>query len=189
MELTRNIINIIDANLIFCLIPIIFTLILVRLFFKNRFQTRKALRVLAWLIISYTIFSWSYYLIGMVTTSDLNKYVFPQRATGPYAWSYWIMFFSALVLPLTLFHKKLASKPWYLLIVAFGLKCGVYFERYVIIVTSFHRDFLSQSGNYEVINLFLLGMAGMFLQGVVIAALMLGILELIKKYNIRYNKA
>ncbi len=185
----KNIISIIEITLIYCLIPTIFTLILVRLIFKNRFQIRQALRIIAWTIITYTIFTWVDYFIGMVTTSDLNEYVFPHRATGPYAWSYWTMFFSALVLPLTLFHKKLASKSWYLLIVAFGLKCGVYFERYVIIITSFHRDFLPQSGNYDVINLFLLGMGGVFLQGMIIAVLMLGILELIKKYNIRYNKA
>ena len=188
MELTRNIIKIIDVNLIFCLTPIIFTLILVRLFFKNRFQTKQALRIIAWTMITYTIFIWVDYLIGMVTASDLNEYFFLHRATGPY-FAYWIMLLFALVLPLTLFHKKLASKSWYLLIVAFGLKCGVYFERYVIVITSFHRDVLSESGNYEVINLFFLGMVGVFLQGMIIAVLILGILELIKKYNTRYDKA
>ena len=104
------------------------------------------------------------------------------------------MFLSALVLPLTLFIKKLASKFWYVLLVAFGMKSGMYFERFVIIVTSFHRDYLPrnselENGNVELMDLFLFGIGMIFLQGVIITILILGILELIKRkklYTTRY---
>ena len=41
MNLYKRIIEIIDANLIHCLIPIILTLIVIELLFKRRFETKK----------------------------------------------------------------------------------------------------------------------------------------------------
>jgi len=186
MEVYNRIIELIDLNLIFCLIPIILTLILVELFFKNRFETRKTLNLIRWVIIIYTIVTFTIYLIGMVV--DPDEYAFLNRATGPYAWAYWIMFCSALILPLTLLIKKIASKFWYVLLVAFGMKSGMYFERFVIIVTSFHRDYLPrngntklENGNSELIDLFSYAIGMLFLQGVIITILTLGIFEIIKK--------
>ena len=68
----------------------------------------------------------------MATNPD--EYAFMNRATGPNAIAYWIMFLSALILPLTLFVKKLATIFWYVLLVAFAMKIGMYLERFVIIV-------------------------------------------------------
>ena len=51
-----------------------------------------------------------------------EEYAFINRATGPYAITYWLMFLSALILPFTLLIKKLASKFWYVLLVAFAMK-------------------------------------------------------------------
>jgi len=65
MEIYKRIIEIVDANLIYCLIPIILTLILVELIFKNRFETKKVLNLIRWTIIIYAIITWSITLIGM----------------------------------------------------------------------------------------------------------------------------
>lgn len=188
MELYKRVIEIVDANLINCLIPIILTLILVELIFKNRFETKKVLNLIRWTIISYTIITWTLYLIGLTTTDNPDEYSFLNRATGPYAWAYWIMFLSALILPLTLFFKKLASKFWYVILVVFGMKSGMYFERFVIIVTSFHRDYLPRNENAELIDLFAFGIGMIFLQGLIITILTLGIFELIKRKKTIYNK-
>ena len=118
---------------------------LVELIFKNRFETKKVLNLIRWTIIIYTIITFTFYLIGMALNPD--EYAFINRATGPYAWAYWIMFFGALILPLTLLIKKLASKFWYVILVAFGMKSGMYFERFVIITTSVHRDYPDINGN------------------------------------------
>ena len=179
MELYKRIIEIIDANLIFCLIPIILTLILVELFFKNRFETKKTLNLICWTIIIYTIITWTFYLIGMALNPE--EYAFINRATGPYAITYWLMFLSALILPFTLLIKKLASKFWYVLLVAFAMKIGMYFERFVIITTSFHRDYQTENGNTELIDSFLFGIGMIFLQGIIITILTLGVFELIKR--------
>ncbi|WP_353777423.1 hypothetical protein [Winogradskyella sp. 3972H.M.0a.05] len=179
METYRRIIEIVDANIIYCLIPIILTLMLVELFFKNRFETKKALNLVRWTIIFYAIVTFTVYLIGMAIYPD--EYAFINRATGPYAIAYWIMFFGALILPLTLFVKKLASKFWYVLLVAFGMKSGLYFERFVIFVTSFHRDYLPENENTKLIDLLSFDIGIIFLQGMLIAILTLILLEIIKR--------
>jgi hypothetical protein len=130
----------------------------------------------------------------MATTENPEEYAFINRATGPYAWAYWIMFVSALILPLTLFIKKLTSKFWYVLLVVFGMKSGMYFERFVIIVTSFHRDYLPgngnaelENGNTELIDLFAFGIGMIFLQGLIITILTLGIFEILKRKKTVHN--
>lgn len=187
MELYERIIELIDLNLIYCLIPIILTLILVELILKNRFETKKVLNLISWTIILYTIITWTFYLIGMVTTENPEEYAFFNRATGLYAWAYWIMFLSALILPLTLLIKKLRKKFWYVLLVAFLMKSGFYFERYVIIVTSFHRDYLTENGNTEITNSVTSGIGIIFLQGILIAILALGIFEITKRKKTMHN--
>jgi len=192
MELYKRIIELIDVNLIYCLIPIILTLIIVELIFKNRFETKKVLNLIRWTIITYTIVTFTFYLIGMVINPD--EYAFIDRATGPYAWAYWMMFLSALILPFTLLIKKLASKYWYVILVAFGMKIGMYFERFVIILTSFHRDYLPENANSEfenentdLIDLFSFGIGIIFLQGLIITILTLGIFEIIKRKKTAHN--
>lgn len=187
MELYKRIIEIVDANLILCLIPIILILMVVELIFKNRFETKKALNLIRWTIIIYTIITWTFYLIGMATTENLDEYAFINRATGPYAWAYWIMFLGALILPLTLFIRKLASKFWYVLLVAFGMKSGMYFERFVIILTSFHRDYGTEYWNTGLMESASHGIGIFFLQGLVIVMLTLGIFEIIKRKKTGYN--
>ena len=191
MEIYKGIVDIFVVSLI----PIILTLILVELIFKNRFETKKVLNLIRWTIICYTIITGVFYLIGMAMTENPEEYTFINRATGPYAWAYWIMFLSALILPLTLFIKKLASKFWYVLLIAFGMKSGMYFERFVIIVTSFHRDYLPQNENseldnrnVELIDLFAFGIGMIFLQGVIITILTLGIFEITKRNKTEHNK-
>lgn len=67
---------------------------------------------------------------------------FLNRATGPYAWAYWMMFLGLTVLPQLYWIGVLQKAPWRWMI-ALGLLCtsGGFFEEIVIIVTSFHRDF------------------------------------------------
>ena len=183
MNLYRRIIDLLDAHLIHCLVPIILTLIVVEIIFKRRFETKKVLNLICWLIISYSIISLSYSIIGMIFYPE--KFAFIQRATGPYKWAYWIMFLSALILPFTLFHKKIASNFYYVIFVAIFMKIGFYFERFVIIVTSFHRDYGEEIRNVEFIDTFTFGVIILFIQGIMIAMILLGIFEILKKKGLQ----
>ena len=185
MELYRRTIELIDANLVFCLIPIILTLILVEFFFQKRFETRKALNLIRWFIIFYTVITWTFYLIGMALNPE--EYAFVSRATGRYKIAYWIMFSSALILPFTLLIKKLASKFWYVLLVGFCIKIGVYFERFVLLTISFHRDYLPENENTELIESFLVRNGMIFLQGIIITIFTLTVLEVTKLRKTVHN--
>ncbi len=186
MELFCRFLKIIDVNLIYCLIPIILTLFFVELFFKNRFETRKALNLIRWTIISYTIMTLIHFLIGIFTQGD--EYVFITRPNGSYKIAYLISLSFALFLPFTLMVKSLWTKFGYILLVAFLMKAGFYFERYVIIVTSLHEDYLPQNESFQFVNSLLFGIGMIFLQGLIITIIILGLFEILKRKNLRTKK-
>ena len=138
MRLDNEIITFIDENLIYCLVPMILTLKLIDFFFKDRFQIKKALNLIRWLIISYAIITIIHFLIGLTINSDELELI--SRVTGPYKIAYLLIFMCATILPLILINNKLASKSFYLLLVGVLMKIGWYIERFIIVVTSFHRD-------------------------------------------------
>ena len=143
MELFDRIIDIVDTNIILCLLPMIFMLWTINSIFKEKFHSRKILNVVGWIIIFYSLTILIRFLIEVFVNYE-NVAIY-NRATGPYWWSYWLMFVCATILPYTLLFKKLRNKFWYVLIVAFCIKIGFYFERYVIVISSFHRDYLPSS--------------------------------------------
>jgi hypothetical protein len=183
MELYNKIISIVDSNLIYCLVPMILALILIRLIFKDRFPTKKALNLIRWIIIGYTIITLMYFIIGMLFYSE--DYAFTNRATGPYKYAYWLMLISATVLPFTLLIKKLSTKFWYVLLIAFFMKVGVYFERFVIITTSFHRDYAPNVGMTNITESLIYGLSVFFIQGFIISVILIGILKMIERKKLR----
>jgi molybdopterin-containing oxidoreductase family membrane subunit len=64
---------------------------------------------------------------------------------GPYAWSYWALIFCNGIIPQTLWIKSLRTNTTWLFIMALIVSVGMWLERFVIIVTSLHRDFLPSS--------------------------------------------
>ena len=178
MDLYKRIIEITDANLIQCLVPIILSLVVIEHLFKKRFETKKVLHLICWLIILYSIVTWTYSLTAMLFNPE--KFAFIERAKGPYSWAYWIMFLSALISPFTLLIKKIASNFYYVLFVAILIKIGFYFERFVIIVTTFHQDYGTGREHDEFANSFLFAILMLFIQGIIIALISLGIFEIIK---------
>ena len=181
MNSFRRFIEIIDANLIQCLIPIVLTLFLAELLFSRRFQTKKVLRLVCFSIIFYTILTSIYFVTGLLLYPE--KFAVMERATGPYGWAYWLMSLSALLLPYTLFFKKMASKFFYVLWVAVFMKIGFYFERFVIIVTSFHRDYQLESANEGFTDSILFGLLLISIQGILIGIIALIAFEFFKKKN------
>jgi molybdopterin-containing oxidoreductase family membrane subunit len=68
-----------------------------------------------------------------------------NRMLGPYGWSYWMLIFCNGVVPQTLWSKRLRTNTTWLFIMALIVSVGMWLERFVIIVTSLHRDFLPSS--------------------------------------------
>ncbi len=71
-----------------------------------------------------------------------EQYHFINRATGPYAFGFYLMVLCNVVVPQLLWTKKARSNVWFLFVLSIMVNIGMWFERFVIIVVSLHRAFL-----------------------------------------------
>jgi molybdopterin-containing oxidoreductase family membrane subunit len=80
-----------------------------------------------------------------------EAFAFWNRMFGPMGWAYWVLIASNLVIPLTtLWSRKLRTNIAYMFFISIVVNTGMWFERFVIIVTSLYRDFLPSSwGTYR----------------------------------------
>ena len=85
------------------------------------------------------------FFMAMRSHSEFEQYVFHNRATGAYAWAFWTMIICNIVLPQLLWLKKLRRSITFSVCVALAVCVGMWFERFVIIVTSLHRGYLPSS--------------------------------------------
>ncbi len=76
---------------------------------------------------------------------EYEAYAFINRATGPYWWSYWAMMTCNVVSPQVFWFKKLRTSIGFTFFMSIIVNIGMWFERFVIIVTSLHRDYLPSS--------------------------------------------
>ncbi|MFK7973039.1 MAG: NrfD/PsrC family molybdoenzyme membrane anchor subunit [Bacteroidia bacterium] len=74
-----------------------------------------------------------------------ERYIFANRMFGPLAFSYWIMFTCNVITPQLFWFKKVRTNLTLTFIISIFVNIGMWFERFVIIVTSLHRDFLPSS--------------------------------------------
>lgn len=64
---------------------------------------------------------------------------------GPYWWSYWLLILCNGMSIQLLWFKRFRESPFWLFIISIIVSIGMWLERFVIIVTSLHRDFLPSS--------------------------------------------
>lgn len=106
------------------------------------------------------------FFIAWYSGSPFEGFTFLNRAFGPYWWSYWIMVSCNVISPQLFWFKKLRTNPVFLWIVSIFVNIGMWFERYVIVVTSLHRDFLPSSWDLYIMTPhefgILLGSFGLF---------------------------
>ena len=74
-----------------------------------------------------------------------EEFMIWNRLTGPYAPLYWALIFCNLVTPQSLWLRRVRTTPAFLFVVAMIVNVGMWLERFVIVVTSLHRDFLPSS--------------------------------------------
>ncbi|MCC6767636.1 MAG: polysulfide reductase NrfD [Bacteroidia bacterium] len=74
-----------------------------------------------------------------------EQYAFLNRATGPYWWAYWSMMTCNVITPQLFWFKKIRKNFTATFIISIFVNIGMWFERFVIIVTSLHRDYLPSS--------------------------------------------
>ena len=79
------------------------------------------------------------------SANTYEQFMITNRMTGPYAPMYWALITCNVVLPQFLWFRRMRSNVAALFVVALIVNLGMWLERYIIIVTSLHRDFLPSS--------------------------------------------
>jgi len=77
--------------------------------------------------------------------SEYEMFIFKNRMFGPFAPAYWIMFSCNVITPQLLWFRRVRNSLPLLFVLSLLVNVGMWFERFVIIVTSLHRDFLPSS--------------------------------------------
>jgi molybdopterin-containing oxidoreductase family membrane subunit len=76
---------------------------------------------------------------------NLEEFMLLNRMFGPYAWSYWMLMLCNIAIPQLLWMKSVRSNAYMLFAISIIINIGMWLERFVIVVTSLHRDFLPSS--------------------------------------------
>src|SRR5882672_3277748 len=79
------------------------------------------------------------------SANQYERFMILNRMTGPYATIYWCLILCNIVTPQFLWFRKVRSKVGALFAIAMVVNVGMWLERFVIVVTSLHRDFLPSS--------------------------------------------
>ena len=85
------------------------------------------------------------FFIAWYSGNTFEMFVFINRAMGPYAWAYWTMVSCNVIFPQLFWFKKIRRSIPITMVLVILVNVGMWFERFVIIVTSLHRDFLPSS--------------------------------------------
>ena len=83
---------------------------------------------------------------GWYSANEYERFMLKNRVYyGPYAWSYWLLLLCNFIVPQVLWSKRMRRNIPVVFIVCMFVNVGMWLERFVIIVTSLHRDFVPSS--------------------------------------------
>ena len=88
------------------------------------------------------------FFMAWFSGNKFEQYAFINRAFGPYYWAYWTMVSCNVISPQLFWFKKIRRSIPMMFIISIFVNIGMWFERFVITVTSLHRDFLPSSWFY-----------------------------------------
>ena len=82
---------------------------------------------------------------GYFSADKYERYMIWNRMFGYYAPFYWALILCNIITPQFLWSKKIRTSPGILWIISLIVNVGMWLERFVIVITSLHRDFLPSS--------------------------------------------
>jgi molybdopterin-containing oxidoreductase family membrane subunit len=77
--------------------------------------------------------------------NEFEQFMILNRITGPYAPFYWALLLCNILVPQSLWSARVRSNVIALFIIAIIVNIGMWLERFIIVITSLHRDFLPSS--------------------------------------------
>jgi molybdopterin-containing oxidoreductase family membrane subunit len=103
------------------------------------------------MLLTGTIVGYAYateFFTAWYSGNEYEIFTFKNRAFGPYAWAYWTMITCNVLSPQVFWWGKARKNLVVLFVLSIVINVGMWFERFVIIVTSLHRDFLPSAWGY-----------------------------------------
>jgi molybdopterin-containing oxidoreductase family membrane subunit len=82
---------------------------------------------------------------GWYSGNIYERFMVYNRMTGPYKWFYWSLILCNVLAPQIIWFKRFRTNLVLLFLLSIVVGIGMWLERFVIIVTSLHRDFLPSS--------------------------------------------
>jgi Ni/Fe-hydrogenase subunit HybB-like protein len=86
--------------------------------------------------------------IAWYSGNEFEQFAFFNRALGPYWWAYFIMVSCNLIFPQLFWWKRCRTNPWIIVGICILVNIGMWFERFVIIVSSLSRAFVPSGWHY-----------------------------------------
>ena len=125
-----------------------------RIFHLEEFITERHLSNMAKLMLACGLIVAYSYLAEIFTAfysgDRFEVFTVMNRLTGPYAWIYWTVLACNVLAPQAIWSSWTRSRPAAVFVIAIIVNVGMWLERFMIIVTSLHRDFLPSSWGYFV---------------------------------------
>jgi molybdopterin-containing oxidoreductase family membrane subunit len=85
------------------------------------------------------------FFIAWYSGNPYETFTFTNRAFGPYWWAYWIMVTCNVVCPQLFWFRRIRQSIPAMMVIAFFVNVGMWFERFVIVITSLSADYLPSS--------------------------------------------
>jgi molybdopterin-containing oxidoreductase family membrane subunit len=130
----------------------------------NHLEKMNKIMLVTGMIVGYA-YSCEFF-IAWYSGNIYEGFAFLNRAFGPYAWAYWIMITCNVVVPQLFWVKRWRRSVPVMFVASILINIGMWFERFVIVVSSLANDFLPSSWDYFSPTIydigFLVGSFGLF---------------------------
>jgi len=117
-----------------------------RFYSLEDFITMRHLQAMAKVMLATGLMvAYGYLMEGFMAWYSGNRYesgMMANRLFGPYAPLFWSLLLCNVVVPQLLWLERIRSNVLALFIIAIVVNIGMWLERFIIVVTSLHRDFL-----------------------------------------------
>jgi Ni/Fe-hydrogenase subunit HybB-like protein len=103
------------------------------------------------ILLTGTLVGYAYgmeFFIAWYSANPYENFAFANRLFGQYAWAYWTMIACNVISPQLFWFRAMRRNILVLFVVSIFVNIGMWFERFVITVTSLHHDFLPSSWDY-----------------------------------------
>ena len=153
---------------------VIFFIVLLRLIFKTK--GKESNKILFW----YTSFVFLMWAVFSFRVEALNL---GTKIVSPYSYVFYFQLLSPLVFYFILFYSRKKPKTRWIFFTLLSINFGYWFEKFVIIMTSIHRDYISteSTSNNSLLSLIFLGLFVRALIGLVLGSIIFYVFEYRKK--------